>query len=138
MPEGIFRQMTTCQTAANEFLRQFWSATYPPLSDNPVLSAQTPPQRAAKAARMIGYLATTHEKVAAIIQSGQQQGVDPNRVKMVCPFLPPASTVTLTNVGIGPRSERCRPCTHLSSDKNLQTSAPVKPIRGLIIKRPAT
>lgn len=83
IPEELFRQMTSCQTAANEFLRQFWSATYPPLGDLPNLATATPAQRATKAAKMIGYLSKTHEKVHAIVWTAQQQGLDATRVELV-------------------------------------------------------
>lgn len=74
--------MTTCQTAANEFLRQFWSATYPPPVDpQSVLSIATPAQRAAKAAKMVGYLAKTSEKVGALVRMAQQHGLDGSRVE---------------------------------------------------------
>ncbi|CDO75354.1 hypothetical protein BN946_scf184966.g22 [Trametes cinnabarina] len=83
LPEGLFRQMTTCQTAANEFLRQFWLAIYPPPSETQTISVATPAQKAAKAAKMIAYLGKTHEKVEAIVLTAQQEGVDPSRVKVV-------------------------------------------------------
>ena len=75
--------MTTCQTAANEFLRQFWSATYPPPAEFQTVAVSTPAQRAAKAAKMIGYISKTHEKVQAIVQVAQQHGIDPSRVETV-------------------------------------------------------
>ena len=75
--------MTTCQTAANEFLRQFWSATYPPPAEYQTVAVTTPAQRAAKAAKMIGYISKTHEKVQAIVQVAQQHGIDPSRVESV-------------------------------------------------------
>lgn len=75
--------MTTCQTAANEFLRQFWSAMYPPPMELQTVVIATPAQRTAKAAKMIGYISKTHEKVNALIQTAQQHGVDPNRVETV-------------------------------------------------------
>ncbi|KAF5351862.1 hypothetical protein D9756_007575 [Leucocoprinus leucothites] len=82
IPDGLFRQMTTCQTAANEFLRQFWSATYPPPVDSQsVLSVATPAQRATKAAKMIGYLAKTPEKVEALVRMSQQHGIDGSKVE---------------------------------------------------------
>ncbi|KAG7446276.1 uncharacterized protein BT62DRAFT_986844 [Guyanagaster necrorhizus] len=80
LPNGFFRQMTTCQTAANEFLRQFWSATYP--SGYELSTAVTPAQKAAKATKMIGYLAKTHEKVEAIVRAAQQQGLDANKIEI--------------------------------------------------------
>ena len=75
--------MTTCQTAANEFLRQFWSATYPPPAEFQTVAVTTPAQRAAKAAKMIGYISKMHEKVQAIVQIAQQHGIDPSRVETV-------------------------------------------------------
>lgn len=82
IPDVLFRQLTTCQTAANEFLRQFWSASYPPLSEVPSVSTATPAQRAAKATKMIGYLSKTHEKVQALVQSASMHSVEPARVEM--------------------------------------------------------
>lgn len=88
IPDGFFRQLTTCQTAANEFLRQFWSATYPlPVDSQSILSIATPAQRAAKAAKMIGYLAKTSEKVDSLVRLAQQHGVDGSRVETVRPFI---------------------------------------------------
>jgi len=81
IPEGLLRQMTTCQTAANEFLRQFWSAIYPPLSDLQSANPPTSAQKAAKAAKMAGYLAKTHEKVDALVRAAHAEGVDPSRVQ---------------------------------------------------------
>lgn len=83
IPESFFRQMTSCQTAANEFLRQFWSATYPPMSEAQNIAVATTAQRAAKATRMIGYLSKTHEKVGALLRTAQQQGLDHNRIEAV-------------------------------------------------------
>ncbi|KZT72123.1 hypothetical protein DAEQUDRAFT_686417 [Daedalea quercina L-15889] len=82
-PEGLFRQLTTCQTAANEFLRQFWLSIYPPVTEGQLLSAATPAQKAAKAAKMIGYLSRTREKVDALVNAARQEGVDPGRVQVV-------------------------------------------------------
>ncbi|KAF9469932.1 hypothetical protein BDZ94DRAFT_1243580 [Collybia nuda] len=81
IPDGLFRQMTTCQTAANEFLRQFWSSMYPPPMELHTTMIATPAQRTAKAAKMIGYISKTHEKVNALVQMAQQHGVDPARVE---------------------------------------------------------
>lgn len=84
IPEGLFRQMTTCQTAANEFLRQFWSSMYPASAEVlQTVNVATPAQRAAKAAKMIGYLSKTPEKVHALIRAAQVEGVDPTRVEIV-------------------------------------------------------
>ena len=75
--------MATCQTAANEFLRQFWSAMYPPPAELQTLSVATPAQKASKAAKMISYLSKTHEKVDALVRAAQLEGVDPKRVEIV-------------------------------------------------------
>lgn len=75
--------MTTCQTAANEFLRQFWSAICPPPAEPQSLAVATPAQKATKAAKMIGYLTKTHEKVDALIRAAHVEGVDPKRVEIV-------------------------------------------------------
>jgi len=83
IPDGLFRQMTTCQTAANEFLRQFWSAMYPPPTELQTLAVSTAAQRTAKAAKMIGYISKTHEKVEALIRTAQQHGIDAIRVETV-------------------------------------------------------
>ncbi|TFL01569.1 hypothetical protein BDV98DRAFT_612465 [Pterulicium gracile] len=84
IPEPILRQMTTCQTAANEFLRQFWSAMYPPRSDALQSAGGAPAsaaQRATKVAKMAGYLARTPEKVEALVQRARADGVDSERVR---------------------------------------------------------
>ncbi|KAG7098746.1 hypothetical protein E1B28_000656 [Marasmius oreades] len=82
MPEGLFMQMRTCQTAANEFLRQYWQATYPSMNNSQTLSLATPAQRVTKAAKMIGYLSKTREKVDAIVQAAQQQDIHPQRIQV--------------------------------------------------------
>ena len=82
IPEEIFRQMRTCQTAANEFLRQFWSAIYPPVGET-LGGPTTLAQKTAKATRMVGYLTKTPEKVAAIIRAAEIAGVDRTRVQVV-------------------------------------------------------
>jgi transcription initiation factor TFIIH subunit 1 len=82
IPEEIFRQMRTCQTAANEFLRQFWSAIYPPIGET-LGGPTTLAQKTAKATRMAGYLIKTPEKVAAIIRAAEMAGVDRTRVQIV-------------------------------------------------------
>ncbi|KAF7321699.1 hypothetical protein MKEN_00691300 [Mycena kentingensis (nom. inval.)] len=84
IPDALFRQMTICQAAANEFLRQFWTAMYPLSAEAQVatIPAQSPQQRAAKAAKMAGYLAKTQEKVDALVYMGPQHHVDPKRIEM--------------------------------------------------------
>ena len=81
-PPGLFRQLTTCQTAANEFLRQFWTSIYPPPADLPTPTS-TAAQRSAKAAKMAGYLGKTHEKVDALVRAAVLEGVEGNRVVVV-------------------------------------------------------
>ncbi|TFK73910.1 hypothetical protein BDN72DRAFT_813870 [Pluteus cervinus] len=81
IPDGLFRQMTTCQTAANEFLRQYWSAIHPPPVDLPTVAIPTPAQRTAKAIKMISYLSKTPEKIAALVKVAQQHNVDPLRIE---------------------------------------------------------
>ncbi|KAJ7187986.1 hypothetical protein C8R46DRAFT_933665 [Mycena filopes] len=82
IPDVLFRQMTICQTATNEFLRQFWASMYPPAAEVQVVAVATPAQRAAKTAKMIGYLAKTQEKVDALVYAGPQHGVDPARIEI--------------------------------------------------------
>ncbi|KAF8160791.1 hypothetical protein B0H34DRAFT_698077 [Crassisporium funariophilum] len=96
IPDGLFRQMTTCQTAANEFLRQFWSATYPPAGELQIAGPATLAQRAAKATKMIGYISKTHEKVQALVQVAQQHGIDPSRVESAMQPVVKASEQALT------------------------------------------
>jgi transcription initiation factor TFIIH subunit 1 len=75
--------MTTCQTAANEFLRQFWSSIYPSAHDQQVASTATPTQRAAKAAKMISYLEKMPEKVEAILQTAVADGAEGKVIQTV-------------------------------------------------------
>jgi len=83
IPENLMRQMSTCQTAANEFLRHYWHSIYPPPSQASLPMTETlRNQRAAKAAKMAGYLASTHEKVEAIVKAAPREKVDPRRVEL--------------------------------------------------------
>jgi len=75
--------MTTCQTAANEFLRQFWLSIYPPSGELHTVASATPAQRAAKTTKMIEFISKTHEKVHALVQTAQQHGIDPTRIEIV-------------------------------------------------------
>lgn len=75
--------MTTCQTAANEFLRQFWTSIYPAPSELQTLTVSTSAQKAAKAVKMVGYLSKTQEKVDALIHTAQAEGVDPKKIEVV-------------------------------------------------------
>jgi len=45
-------------------------------------------QRAAKAAKMAGYLASTHENVEAIVKAAPHEKVDPRRVELVSVKVP--------------------------------------------------
>ncbi|KAJ7217862.1 hypothetical protein GGX14DRAFT_438635 [Mycena pura] len=81
IPDTLFRQMTICQSATNEFLRQFWTSVYPPSAELQVVAAATPAQREAKAAKMIGYLSKTQEKADALVYMGPQHNVDPVRIE---------------------------------------------------------
>lgn len=73
--------MRSCHTAANEFLRQFWSSAFPPPSDGNILTALSAAQRATKAAKMAGYLVKSPEKIEAIIESAKQEGVDAAKIE---------------------------------------------------------
>ena len=74
--------MRSVQTAANEFLRQFWSAIYPSSRE---LAPQTPAQKAQKAARMAGFLHKTPDKVAALVREAAATNVDRRKVEVVRP-----------------------------------------------------
>ncbi len=82
IPEEIYRQMSTCHTAATEFHRQFWSAIYPPIGET-LGGPTTLAQKMAKATRMAAYLTKTPEKVAAIVRAAEMAGVDRARVQTV-------------------------------------------------------
>ena len=77
--------MISYQTAANEFLRQFWGSMFPQQSDLPTVgsSKAAAAARTAKAAKMAGYLKKTPEKIKAIIQAAEQAGVDRTKVETV-------------------------------------------------------
>ncbi|KDQ21702.1 hypothetical protein BOTBODRAFT_211251 [Botryobasidium botryosum FD-172 SS1] len=80
IPEHLSLQMSTCQTAANEFLRQFWSAVYPSV-EMQTNSVSTPAQRAAKAAKMAAYLGKTPERVMSLVQAAREEGIDAKTVE---------------------------------------------------------
>ncbi|EIW82730.1 hypothetical protein CONPUDRAFT_163808 [Coniophora puteana RWD-64-598 SS2] len=87
LPPTLFASMRTCQTAANEFLRQFWTSMYPPialpgLSNGALTTAADQQNRAAKAAKMAGYLGKTHEKVASLVEIAKREGADVSRVEV--------------------------------------------------------
>lgn len=74
--------METCQTAGNEFLRQFWSAIYPSAFEVQRQSAP-PVYKEAKADRMVEYIARTPAKIEALVQEARASGADPERVQSV-------------------------------------------------------
>ncbi|GAA96985.1 uncharacterized protein L969DRAFT_90393 [Mixia osmundae IAM 14324] len=82
-PEGLLREMVSCQAAANEFLRLYWSACLPARPDDisPAASA-TPAQKAQKAQRMITYLGKTSDRIQVVLQSARDQRVDVELVKL--------------------------------------------------------
>lgn len=85
IPPLILAQITTCATATNEFLRQFWSALYPPPppTDSLSLGTLTTAQRETKIIKMAGYIARTREKVGAVILTAQHAGVELSVVETV-------------------------------------------------------
>jgi transcription initiation factor TFIIH subunit 1 len=84
IPEDVLRQMVSCQAAANEFLRHFWTSVLPPRpGDISAAAMATPAQRAAKAQRMMTYMEKTAERVAVVVQKAKQQKVDAARVQQV-------------------------------------------------------
>lgn len=73
------QQITTLSAATSEFLRQFWTALYPPTQDDPrriSLASASPAAREAKILKMVGFLALTHDKVNAIYEMGRHQALD--------------------------------------------------------------
>jgi transcription initiation factor TFIIH subunit 1 len=88
LPDQLLTQMSTCQTAANEFLRQFWVSIFPTVQDmrNPGFSKSSE-QREAKAVKMVAYLETTREKVEALLSLARQLDVDPAMVETVSRLL---------------------------------------------------
>ncbi|KAG8981540.1 RNA polymerase II transcription factor B subunit 1 [Tulasnella sp. JGI-2019a] len=79
-PDDILEEMTSLQTATSEFLRQFWSAVYPPPPEQGLLSVASPAQLAERAAKMAKYLARTQGKVSTLVQKGAQMGMDGRRI----------------------------------------------------------
>lgn len=73
--------MTSLVTTTNEFLRQFWFAVLPPQAGDISYAARMPPeQKAAKAQKMISYLAKTNERVAALAKQGTAYNIKEDRV----------------------------------------------------------
>jgi hypothetical protein len=56
---------------------------YPPAAEVQVVAVATPAQRTAKAAKMVGYLSKTQEKIDALVYMGPQHKVDPARIEIV-------------------------------------------------------
>lgn len=74
--------MRSCHNAANEFLRQYWSAVLPTFT-GPAGTSTGVAAKVAKAAKMIEYLRKTEPKVEAIVQAGIIAGEDPARIRAV-------------------------------------------------------
>ena len=83
LPEQLTTQMASCQTAANEFLRQFWLSLFPPQEFRSNASSRFAEQREAKTSKMIAFLQTTQEKVEALYPLARELNVDPFAVEMV-------------------------------------------------------
>jgi transcription initiation factor TFIIH subunit 1 len=83
IPGEVFKQVIALQTAANEFLRQFWTAIYPPAVELKTVGASTPVIRQAKAAKMASYLSKFEEKVDGLAISASKQNIDGERVRVV-------------------------------------------------------
>lgn len=85
IPDQVLEQMRSCHNAATEFLRQYWSAVLPTPAG--ALGAGTPSTspavKAARAAKMAGYLRSTESKVNAVISTAILAGVDPARIRKV-------------------------------------------------------
>jgi transcription initiation factor TFIIH subunit 1 len=83
------QQITTLATATNEFLRQFWSALYPPFIDDTgkstskTLANASPAQRDAKMLKMINYLRLTREKTLIIYNAAPHAGVEVKTLETV-------------------------------------------------------
>lgn len=83
IPDGLLKQMKSCQVATNEFLRLYWSSVYPPVTESQTIATATPAQRAAKATKMISYIAQTPDKVNVMKRLAEQSGIDPTRIETV-------------------------------------------------------
>ena len=82
--EDVLKLMTSCQTSANEFLRHFWSAILPARQgDFSAIAKATPVQKASRAAKMIGYLAKTDDRVALVLKEAAMAGQDLDRIRFV-------------------------------------------------------
>jgi len=73
--------MTSCHNAANEFLRQYWSAVLP--AQIGALGTTSVAAKVAKAGKMAGYLRGMEGKINAVVHTAAADGLDPARVKAV-------------------------------------------------------
>ena len=73
--------MTSCHNAANEFLRQYWSAVLPAQAG--ALGTSNAATKAAKAGKMAGYLRGMEGKINAVVHTAVLDGLDPARVRAV-------------------------------------------------------
>jgi transcription initiation factor TFIIH subunit 1 len=73
--------MTSCHNAANEFLRQYWSAVLPAQAG--ALGSTSAATKAAKAGKMAGYLRGMEGKINAVVHTAVLTGLDPARVRAV-------------------------------------------------------
>lgn len=81
LPPTILQQMKSCHNAANEFLRQYWSAILP--TQVGALGSSSVAAKATKAGRMAGYLKGMEGKINAVVHTAVTEGVDPMRVRAV-------------------------------------------------------
>lgn len=81
LPEAILQQMKSCHNAANEFLRQYWSAILP--AQTGALGSSSATAKQAKATRMAAYLRGMEGKMNAVVHTAVTQHVDPVRVRAV-------------------------------------------------------
>ena len=75
--------MKSCHNAANEFLRQYWSAILPAQAGT--LGSSSVAAKQAKAVKMAGYLRGMEGKMNAVVHTAVTQHVDPVRVRAVSP-----------------------------------------------------
>ncbi|KAF8304970.1 hypothetical protein DL93DRAFT_2089951, partial [Clavulina sp. PMI_390] len=85
LPAPILAQVVSCATSTNEFLRQFWSAAYPPIDSGAgaPLVVLTPAQREAKMTKMAGHIAKARERIGAVVLAAQHAGVELSVVQAV-------------------------------------------------------
>lgn len=77
-------EMTALQTATAEFLRQFWSAVFPPPPEQGLLSVASPEELATRADKMVKYLGKTRGKVGGLANKASDIGMNPGRIEAVC------------------------------------------------------